>query len=87
MHCEDEQGKYLSALIGMEGVGSENNSQRQGPGPEAGEGTDTTTQPADEASTVRVTEERWYTLLRGIAEKARCLASWSGVSPKELCRS
>jgi group II intron reverse transcriptase/maturase len=45
-------------------------SQQQGISPEAGEGTDRSTQSAQATRTVRTTEEDWRTFLRAIAEKA-----------------
>ncbi|MEI8123317.1 MAG: group II intron reverse transcriptase/maturase, partial [bacterium] len=44
--------------------------QRQGASPDAGEGADRSTQPAQATSTVRTTEADWQTFLRAIAEKA-----------------
>jgi RNA-directed DNA polymerase len=52
------------------GVGSAHSIQRQGASPEAGEGSDKSTQPAQATSTVRTTERDWQTFLRAIAEKA-----------------
>ena len=53
------------------GVRSVHSTPRQGLSPEAAEGTDTLTQPAQETSPVRMTEQDWQTSLRAIAEKAR----------------
>jgi group II intron reverse transcriptase/maturase len=44
--------------------------QRQGASPEAGEGANKSTQPAQATSPVRTTENDWQTFLRAIAEKA-----------------
>jgi group II intron reverse transcriptase/maturase len=52
------------------GVGSAHSIQRQGASPEAGEGADKSTQPAQATSPVRTTERNWQTFLRAIAEKA-----------------
>jgi group II intron reverse transcriptase/maturase len=45
-------------------------SRQQGASPEAGEGTNRSTQSAKATRTVRTTEEDWQTFLRTIAEKA-----------------
>ena len=55
---------------GAPGVGSAHSIQRQGASPDAGEGADRSTQPAQATSTVRTTERDWQTFLRAIAEKA-----------------
>ena len=52
------------------GVGSAHSIQRPGASPEAGEGSDRSTQLAQATSTVRTTEADWQTFLRAIAEKA-----------------
>jgi group II intron reverse transcriptase/maturase len=44
--------------------------QQQGASPEAGEGANKSTQPAQATSPVRTTESDWQTFLRAIAEKA-----------------
>jgi type II secretory pathway pseudopilin PulG len=74
---------------GASGVGLVHSSQQQGASPEAGEGTNRSTQSAQATRTVRTTEEDWQTFLRAIAEKAstdkrrvrRCLASRSSANP------
>src|SRR5258707_388742 len=58
------------APSGPSGVGSGHSIQRQGASPDAGEGADRSTQPAQATSTVRTTEADWQTFLRAIAEKA-----------------
>ena len=58
------------APSGPPGVGSAHSIQRQGASPDAGEGADKSTQPAQATSTVRTTEADWQTFLRAIAEKA-----------------
>ena len=55
---------------GASGVGLVHSSQQQGASPEAGEGTNRSTQSAQATRTVRTTEEDWQTFLRAIAEKA-----------------
>ncbi len=55
---------------GKQGDRSVRSSQEQGHGPDPGQGTDTTTQPAQETSAVRTTDARWPTSLRAIAKKA-----------------
>jgi RNA-directed DNA polymerase len=55
---------------GRQGVRSVRSSQGQGHGPDPGQGTDKTTQPAQETSAVRTTDSRWPTSLRAIAKKA-----------------
>src|SRR5258707_4358218 len=57
------------APSGPPGVGSAHSIQRQGASPDAGEGADKSTQPAQATSTVRTTEADWQTFLRAIAEK------------------
>jgi RNA-directed DNA polymerase len=52
------------------GVGSAHSIQQQGVSPDAGEGADRSTQPAQETRAVRTTERDWQTFLRAIAEKA-----------------
>ena len=96
-NCEGQAGKPFQREEGMsegaQGVGSDHSSppQPKETKAEVGKGSDTITQSADETSTVRMTEERWYTFLRAIAEKAGkispCLANWSGDLPRERCRS
>ena len=54
-----------------QGVGSAHSSQRQGASPEAGEGADRITPPAQATSPVRMTAPDWQTFLRAIAEKAQ----------------
>jgi retron-type reverse transcriptase len=58
------------ATSGAPGVGSAHSIQPQGASPEAGEGADRSTQPAQATSTVSTTERDWQTFLRAIAEKA-----------------
>ena len=60
------QGKPL----GDSGVGSAHSNPQQGASPEAGEGANRSTQPAQATRTVRTTEKDWQTFLRAIAEKA-----------------
>ena len=57
---------------GKQGFGSVHSSQGQAcaSGPELGQGADMPTQPAQETSAVRTTEQRWQTSLRAIAKKA-----------------
>lgn len=55
---------------GDSGVGLAHSSQQQGASPEAGEGANRSTQPAQATRTVRKTEADWQTFLRAIAEKA-----------------
>jgi group II intron reverse transcriptase/maturase len=52
------------------GVGSAHSIQPQGASPDAGEGADRSTQPAQATRAVRTTEADWQTFLRAIAEKA-----------------
>ena len=54
----------------VSGVGLVHSSQQQGASPEAGEGTNRSTQSAQATRTVRTTEKDWQTFLRAIAEKA-----------------
>lgn len=56
---------------GATGVGSTHSIQGQGRSPDAGEGVDTSTQPAQATRAVRTTERDWRTFLRAIAEKAK----------------
>src|SRR5258708_8830627 len=58
------------APSGPPGVGSAHSIQRQGASPDAGEGADKSTQPAQATSTVRTTETDLQTFLRAIAEQA-----------------
>ena len=73
-NCGHETGRNAqrqeACSDGRQGVRSVRSSQRQGSGPDVGEGTDTTTQPAQETSAVRTTDLRWHTSLRAIANKA-----------------
>jgi RNA-directed DNA polymerase len=56
---------------GTSGFRSAHSSREQGPhGPDSGEGTDISTQPAKETRTVRTTDSRWRTSLRAITTKA-----------------
>jgi RNA-directed DNA polymerase len=57
-------------LPGASGVGLVHSSPQPGASPEAGEGTNRSTQSAQATSPVRTTEEDWQTFLRAIAEKA-----------------
>ncbi len=72
---EGQAGRKLQrqegATEGNRGFGSAIVAHSNPVGAEVSEGTDTITQPEAKASTVRETEERWHTFLRGIAEKAR----------------
>jgi RNA-directed DNA polymerase len=52
------------------GVGLTHSMPRQGISPEAAEGVNKSTQPAQATSAVRTTERDWQTFLRAIAEKA-----------------
>jgi len=70
---ESQAGREVQpkgVLPGASGVGLVHNSQQQGASPEAGEGTNRSTQSAQVTRTVRTTEEDWQTFLRAIAEKA-----------------
>ena len=58
------------ASAGTPGVGLAHSIQRQGASPDAAEGANRSTQPAQATSTVRTTEQDWPTFLRAIAEKA-----------------
>jgi RNA-directed DNA polymerase len=72
-NCEGQAGRAAQrqeAPTGDPGVGSVHSIQPQGVSPEAGEGADTLTQPAQATSAVRMTEQDWQTFLRAIAEKA-----------------
>jgi RNA-directed DNA polymerase len=68
-NCGHETGRGIQrqeeCLDAKPGVRSAHNSQ-----PEAGEGADTITQPAQETSAVRTTAQSWSTSLRAIANKA-----------------
>jgi RNA-directed DNA polymerase len=52
------------------GVGLAHSIRRQGPNPEAEEGANKSTQPAQATSAERTSEQDWQTFLRAIAEKA-----------------
>ena len=72
-NCEGQAGRAAQrqeAPSGPPGVGSAHSIRRQGASPDAGEGADTLTQPAQATSAVRMTEPDWPTFLRAIAEKA-----------------
>jgi retron-type reverse transcriptase len=72
-NCEGQAGRGAQRKgvpSGAPGVGSAHSIQPPGASPEAGEGTDRSTQPAQATSTVRTTEQDWQTFLRDIAEKA-----------------
>jgi RNA-directed DNA polymerase len=74
-NCEGQAGKAPppkgSGTEDPPGVGSVHSTLRQGASPDAVEGADTLTQPAQATSPVRMTEADWQTYLRAIAEKAR----------------
>ena len=72
-NCEGQAGRAAQrqeAPPDAPGVGLAHSIQRQGASPEAGEGADRSTQPAQATSAVRTTEQDWQTFLRAIAEKA-----------------
>jgi hypothetical protein len=72
-NCEGQAGRKAQrqgVLSGDSGGGLVHSSQQQGLSPEAGEGTNRSTQSAQATRTVRTTEEDWRTFLRAIAEKA-----------------
>ena len=72
-NCEGQAGKAAQrqgAPTDEPGVGLAHSIQRQGASPEAGEGANKSTQPAQATSPVRTTESGWQTFLRAIAEKA-----------------
>ena len=62
-------------LSGIPGVGLVHSSPQQGASPEAGEGTNKSTQSAQETRTVRTTGQDWQTFLRAIANKATTVRS------------
>jgi hypothetical protein len=65
-----KQAQRQGATADDSGVGLAHSIQGQGASPDAGEGANRTTQPAQATSTVRMTDKRWSTFLRAIAEKA-----------------
>jgi RNA-directed DNA polymerase len=73
-NCESQAGKdpqrEEAGPEGRLGVGSAHSIQRQDASPDAGEGADKLTQPAQATGPVRMTESDWQTFLRAIAEKA-----------------
>ena len=72
-NCEGQAGREARRQgkpPGDSGVGWVHSSQQQGASPQAGEGTNRSTQSAQATRTVRTTEEDWQTFLRAIAEKA-----------------
>ena len=72
-NCEGQAGREARRQgkpPGDSGVGLVHSSQQQGASPQAGEGTNRSTQSAQATRTVRTTEEDWQTFLRAIAEKA-----------------
>ena len=72
-NCEGQAGRGTQrqeAPSGQTGIGSPHSTPRQGASPEAGEGGDRLTQPAQVTRAVRKTEFHWPTFLRAIAEKA-----------------
>ena len=72
-NCEGQVGtaaQRQGAPTDEPGVGLAHSIQRQGASPEAGEGANKSTQPAQATSPVRTTESDWQTFLRAIAEKA-----------------
>jgi RNA-directed DNA polymerase len=72
-NCESQAGREAQRQgkpPDVSGVGLVHSSQQQGVSPEAGEGTNRSTQSAQATRTVRTTEEDWQTFLRAIAEKA-----------------
>ncbi len=64
------EAQRQEALSGAPGVGLAHCMPRQGESPEAAEGANKSTQPAQATSAVRTTEQDWQTFLRAIAEKA-----------------
>jgi RNA-directed DNA polymerase len=72
-NCEGQAGRAAQrqeAPPGAPGVGLAHSIQRQGAGPEAGEGANRTTQPAQVTSAARSAGKDWPTFLQAIAEKA-----------------
>jgi retron-type reverse transcriptase len=72
-NCEGQAGREAQtqrSASWLPGVGLAHSSQPQGASPEAGEGTNKSTQSAQATRTVRTTEQDWQTFLRAIAEKA-----------------
>jgi hypothetical protein len=72
-NCESQAGREAQPKgvpPGASGVGLVHSSPQQGASPEAGEGTNRSTQSAQETRTVRMTDQAWQTSLRAIAEKA-----------------
>ena len=64
------EAQRKEVLSGIPGVGLVHSSPQQGASPEAGEGTNKSTQSAQETRTVRMTGQDWQTFLRAIANKA-----------------
>ena len=72
-NCEGQAGRAAQrqeAPSGAPGVGLVHSIQGRGASPEAGEGANRSTQPAQATRAVRTTEKDWQTFLRAIAEKA-----------------
>jgi hypothetical protein len=70
-NCESQAGREAQRQgvpSDVSGVGLVHNSQQQGASPEAGEGTNRSTQSAQATRTVRTTEEDWQTFLRAKSE-------------------
>jgi RNA-directed DNA polymerase len=74
-NCEGQAGKEPQRKEAVPqdppGVRSVHSTSRQGASPDAAEGSDTLTQPAQATGPVRMTESDWQTFLRAIAEKAQ----------------
>jgi len=72
-NCESQAGRAAQrqeAPSRASGVGLAHSTQRQGNSPEAGEGANRSTRPAQATSPERMSENDWQTFLRAIAEKA-----------------
>lgn len=72
-NCEGQAGKQTQrqeASADPSGVGLAHSIQRQGTGPDSGEGANKATQSAQATRTGRKTDKDWPTFLRAIAEKA-----------------
>ena len=95
-NCEGQAGRAAQrqeARSGAPGIGLAHSIQPQGANPEAEEGANRSTQPAQATSPVRTTEQDWPTFLRAIAEKAfankdhrfRDLYRWLNQDVLRLC--
>ncbi len=90
-NCAGQAGRQAQrqeAPAGISGVGLVHSIQPQGASSDAGEGANRSTQPAQETSPVRMTEQDWPTSLRAIAEKAcatsECLARRNSYSGRRM---